>query len=161
MGAGAKATCNERNNKYPTCAGKSSGQAVVEMVLILPILLLLVVGALEFGRLFFTKIVVTNAAREGAYYLSLHPDDKNECISGVCFQGTRQAVKDEANNSGITVDDCDITICEGCNLGTDVKVKVQATVENMLLLSWVDSGSHVDGEKGSMTVSSEVEMMIQ
>ena len=31
----------------------------------IPILLVLIIGALEFKRLFFTKIVITNAAREG------------------------------------------------------------------------------------------------
>ncbi|HEX3031513.1 MAG TPA: TadE/TadG family type IV pilus assembly protein [Bacillota bacterium] len=42
------------------------GQALVEMALVAPILLLLVFGIVEFGRIFNTYLVVTNAAREGA-----------------------------------------------------------------------------------------------
>lgn len=42
------------------------GQALVEMVLVLPILLLLVFGTIEFGRVFNSYLEVTNAAREGA-----------------------------------------------------------------------------------------------
>jgi Flp pilus assembly protein TadG len=42
------------------------GQALVEMALVLPILLILVLGILEFGRAWNTKQVVTDAAREGA-----------------------------------------------------------------------------------------------
>jgi Flp pilus assembly protein TadG len=43
-----------------------SGQALVEMALILPVLLLLALGIVEFGRAFNAKQVVTDAAREGA-----------------------------------------------------------------------------------------------
>lgn len=41
-------------------------QSVVELALVLPILLLLFVGIVEFGLLVYTQIVVTNAAWEGA-----------------------------------------------------------------------------------------------
>ena len=42
------------------------GQAMVEMALILPVLLLLVVGMMEFARAWNAKQVLTDAAREGA-----------------------------------------------------------------------------------------------
>ena len=42
------------------------GQALVEMALILPILLMLLLGIFEFGRAWNTKQVITDAAREGA-----------------------------------------------------------------------------------------------
>jgi len=42
------------------------GQAMVEMALILPILLLLFMGIFEFGRVMNAYLVVNNAAREGA-----------------------------------------------------------------------------------------------
>jgi len=45
---------------------KKKGQALVEFALVLPLLLLLLVGLVEFGLLMFSKIVVTNAAWEGA-----------------------------------------------------------------------------------------------
>jgi hypothetical protein len=40
------------------------GQALVEMALVLPVLLLLLLGILEFGRAWYTKQVITDAARE-------------------------------------------------------------------------------------------------
>ena len=43
-----------------------SGQAAMELALILPVLLILVVGILEFSRAYHVKHVVTDAAREGA-----------------------------------------------------------------------------------------------
>jgi len=42
------------------------GQALLEMAFTLPLLLLVCVGILEFGRAFQTWQVLTNAAREGA-----------------------------------------------------------------------------------------------
>lgn len=43
-----------------------SGQAIVELALILPILLLLFFGIVEFGRIFSTQLLVTSSAREAA-----------------------------------------------------------------------------------------------
>ena len=45
---------------------RESGQALVEFALVLPILVLLLLGIVDFGRAWMTKQVVTNAAREGA-----------------------------------------------------------------------------------------------
>src|ERR1700720_1770321 len=48
------------------------GQAIVETALLLPILMLLVMGSADLGRVFYYSIAVTNAAREaarqGTYY---------------------------------------------------------------------------------------------
>jgi len=42
------------------------GAAVVEFALVLPLLLMILVGIVEFGLLFYNKQVLTNASREGA-----------------------------------------------------------------------------------------------
>ncbi|CZR10361.1 TadE/TadG family type IV pilus assembly protein [Trichococcus ilyis] len=44
------------------------GQALVEFALVLPMLLLLVLGVLEFGWILKAEIAVSAAAREGARY---------------------------------------------------------------------------------------------
>jgi Flp pilus assembly protein TadG len=53
----------------------SRGQSLVEMALTLPLLLLLVFGIIEFGRILNAYIVVTNAAREGARYGAVGEDE--------------------------------------------------------------------------------------
>src|SRR2546423_751536 len=45
---------------------RSGGQAIVETALLLPILMLLVMGTADLGRVFYYSIAVTNAAREAA-----------------------------------------------------------------------------------------------
>ena len=52
---------------------KSRGQALVEFALTLPILLLLLLIALDFGRAFFGWVALNNAARVGANYAAAHP----------------------------------------------------------------------------------------
>lgn len=42
------------------------GQAMVELALTLPVIVLLLFGILEFGRISYSYIVITHAAREGA-----------------------------------------------------------------------------------------------
>ncbi|MDA8235370.1 MAG: pilus assembly protein [Clostridia bacterium] len=42
------------------------GQSTVEMALVLPIVILLLFGIMEFGRIFNAYLIITNAAREGA-----------------------------------------------------------------------------------------------
>ena len=44
----------------------SLGGAAVELAVVFPVLVLLFIGAVDYGRLFYTSITVANAARAGA-----------------------------------------------------------------------------------------------
>lgn len=57
----------------PSRRGRTRGQALVELALILPLMVLLLAAALDLGRLFYSGITVTNAAREGAIEASIDP----------------------------------------------------------------------------------------
>lgn len=46
---------------------KTTGQALVEFALVVPVMVLILLIAVDFGRLLFTYIQVNNAAREAAY----------------------------------------------------------------------------------------------
>lgn len=52
------------------CLGGNIGQAFVELALVLPIFIILLVGAAELGRLAYAAIEVNNAARAGVAYAS-------------------------------------------------------------------------------------------
>ena len=45
-----------------------SGQGLVETAVMTPIMILMLMGTVDFARVFTANIQVTNAAREGAYY---------------------------------------------------------------------------------------------
>ncbi len=49
----------------------SRGQALIEFALILPLLFLLIVNVINFGGFLYAWIVVSNAARTGAQYMSM------------------------------------------------------------------------------------------
>jgi Flp pilus assembly protein TadG len=64
---------------YPICEGVDGlgrasmkllrsyrGTAIVEFAIILPLLLVLLFGIIEFGIILYDKAVITNASREGA-----------------------------------------------------------------------------------------------
>lgn len=51
------------------------GQSLVELSIVLPVLLILLLGAVDFGRLYYASVTVTGAARNGAQYASENPDD--------------------------------------------------------------------------------------
>jgi hypothetical protein len=53
------------------------GQTVVEFALVLPVLILLLLFAIDFGRIFLGWVSLNNAARVGANYAALHPDGWN------------------------------------------------------------------------------------
>lgn len=50
------------------------GQALVELALVLPLLLALLCGIIDFGWIYYNQITLTNAAREGARYAVIHYD---------------------------------------------------------------------------------------
>jgi Flp pilus assembly protein TadG len=49
-----------------------AGSSVIEFALVLPILLLILFGIINFGVLLYNQSVITNAAREGARWAAIH-----------------------------------------------------------------------------------------
>lgn len=56
------------------------GQSLVEFSLVVLFMVLLMIGIIDFGRLFFTYGTVANAAREGARYGVIHPSIDDSSI---------------------------------------------------------------------------------
>jgi len=110
-------------------SGKATGQAITEFALTLPIMLIVAIGLFDIGRAYYSLIVVTNASREGARYLSLHPDDSTNTPA---FTDTKAAAVNEAQNSFITLTSSDVTVSgcvdgdpiPGCDAETPIRVTV-------------------------------------
>jgi len=77
------------------------GQSTLELALVLPLLLLLVLGIVDLGRVFVASNSLTHASREAARYGSLNWND----YAGICNR-----LISAAGNSGVTVDPTKITI---------------------------------------------------
>ncbi len=50
----------------PRSAGREDGVVALEFVILFPLFMLILVGLLEFGHLFYVRHTLTNASREGA-----------------------------------------------------------------------------------------------
>ncbi|MBA4191225.1 MAG: hypothetical protein C0467_24860 [Planctomycetaceae bacterium] len=77
------------------------GAATVELAAVLPLLLFLFVIGVDYGRIFYFSQVLTDSARDGAFYYGgiLQPDDPNEKAALHSPYGTHpEAALDEARN---------------------------------------------------------------
>lgn len=95
------------------------GQSLVEMALILPIIILLLMGMVEFTRIFGSYLLITHASREGARMASIGKSDTVIVDS----------VKDKVNV--LNVSDLQITLTPDESTrrsGDDVKVSVKYKV---------------------------------
>lgn len=54
------------------CWKKEDGATMVEFSLLLTVLLLIILGTIQFGLMWYTKYVITAASREGARYASIY-----------------------------------------------------------------------------------------
>lgn len=119
-------------------AGSRRGQALVEFALTLPVLILLLVGIIDFGRAVWAVSVVSNAAREAARYAIVHGGSpSNLCPMGPPDQETvipapsascpdpspsREGIRDVAEGFAISGGDpLVVTVCYGaaCSGDTD------------------------------------------
>ena len=71
---------------------KETGAALVEFAIAVPLLVVLVLGIVDYGRLTTTRITLHEAAQEGSIYASTHPDDP---------AGIRQRVIESVDNPAI------------------------------------------------------------
>jgi PKD repeat protein len=79
---------------------RTRGQSLVEFALILPVFLLFLLGAVDFGRAFYTYIEVTNGAREGTAYAAANPTDTSG-IQGKVLQET--SIQGQGGEGAVTV----------------------------------------------------------
>lgn len=65
----------------------TQGQAMVEMALVLPLLLIIVIGIAEFGMMFSNYLTLNNVTRETARYASLGGSDIESEARGYSVSG--------------------------------------------------------------------------
>lgn len=89
----------------------SAGQAIAELVLVLPILILLLLGTVDVGRVIFAYIALEEAVQEGASYAAaMSPTDAATRYSNVRWRVVSSADHPEvvgatvANPSGVQCD---------------------------------------------------------
>jgi PKD repeat protein len=84
----------------------SAGQALVEFALILPVFLLLLVVAVDFGRLFYTYVQIHNAAREGAAVAIYAPTLSAPITSHATGEKNSQGQRGDVENAIVVTSSC-------------------------------------------------------
>lgn len=76
------------------------GQAIVEFALVFPILMLLILGIIEFGWLFNGKLILTSAAREGARVVAV---TKSEAKADAAVRETSDLTRSGLTNLHVDI----------------------------------------------------------
>jgi hypothetical protein len=92
--------------------GKDRGAAAVEFALVLPILMLLVFGMVDFGRAYNARITLSNAAREGVRVWALG--------------GTEAEATQRVNDTAVGLTISGVTY-EPCTFGARTQITVTAS----------------------------------
>ncbi|MBI4787295.1 MAG: pilus assembly protein [Chloroflexi bacterium] len=113
-----------------------TGQGLTEFALMLPVLLLILLGALDLGRVYNAYVAITNASREGARYGMTHPTQTD---------AIKTQTQQEAAASGISIQSADISIqcfrysdnssvaCDAASHGDKIEVRVEFDFQFMTL----------------------------
>jgi len=144
---------------------RQSGQDLVEFAIVLPLLLLILFGVADLGRLFHATVAITNAAREGARFGSLYRNnipigtypcnEPIETLPEVIFASCA-----EGRNSGIDISRITVTATcpQGCSAFEPLLVTVTYNFD-FILGNVVPGIGSMPGP--NMTLQRTAEMLLQ
>lgn len=92
---------------------RERGATAVEMAILLPVLLLLLLGIMEFGRAFNAQVTLTNAAREGVRVMAI-TNDQEDAIAAAEEAATLLVISDDNPTFTLTFTDPDGTARTAC-----------------------------------------------
>jgi Flp pilus assembly protein TadG len=109
------------------------GAAVVEFAVILPLLLVILFGIIEFGFLMYNQAMITNAAREGAR-------------AGIVIQTPRMSTADITNEVDKYLQNFLVTFSSGAPPDPTVVVKVDGVEADPSVVGLTSAQSYVTVE---------------
>jgi Flp pilus assembly protein TadG len=112
---------------------KERGAAAVEMAIVLPLLLVILIGTMEFGRVFNVQNSLTQAAREGARHAAVHYSDGTMDV-----EATALGAAPSLDGLGVLVSDN----ASDCAPGANVEVTTSVNLDSMtgfLDIGWFGS----------------------
>jgi Flp pilus assembly protein TadG len=151
---------SSENGSTSTCGPRGdSGQAFVELALVLPVFVLLLVGAVELGRLAYASIEVSNAARAGAAYgsqnhitasdtanIRLAATKDSPEVTSVSAVVTQACYCSNAPGTGITCSTAGSTCTSPDRILEDVQVTTTAPVQTLFGFPGVPSTVTLRGQ---------------
>jgi Flp pilus assembly protein TadG len=113
-----------------------NGASAAELALLLPLLMLLILGCIDFGRFAYSYIAVSNAARAGAGYGAVNPYTNGTYATWQSL--VRQAVVDEITQNQ-HFDPSQLTVtANGVSEGSGLwRAEVTASYPFRTVINWV------------------------
>lgn len=122
-----------------------SGQSIVEFAIVVPILLTLLCGVLDFGWIYANQYKVENAAYAGARYASLYVSDYDDSNMSELIEKVDKRVKENLWNGG---DGATVSV----NIASDkIDVTVTYPVKNLTYVAQTFYGKYYDATSISVT----------
>jgi len=78
------------------------GSALVEFAILLPTLLVMVMGMIQFGMILANKITLQSAAATGARYVVIHPTASASTVEGIAQQAVSPMIPTSAVQAHLT-----------------------------------------------------------
>lgn len=110
------------------------GQSLTEFAISLVILLTLLAGVVDLGRMFFAYIIIRDAAQEGAVYGSIAPKDDLDSFKSNVEERVKTAFSDPSDPSKMPIDisnlavQTDIIGATCATPGSGIRVRVDYSV---------------------------------
>ena len=134
--------------------GLRKGQAAVELAVAVPVLVLLLLAGVDYGRVFYMSIGVNNAARAGAQYGS------QTVITAADATGMIAAARSDASNlstltatasqctcvTSTTVTACPSGYCTNAPQATFVEVDTQGVFHTIVSYPGIPSSTTISGK---------------
>ena len=128
--------------RYVRQARSSRGQSLLELALITPVFLILVLGVIDYGRVYFAYVSVTNSARTGADYAAGSAEQAADvdAIRAAALTETSELLDTSPTNPSVAV-----------STGTDANgleyADVTTTYTFNTLISWPGLPNSIDLER--------------
>ena len=111
-------------------------QDLIEFALIFPVLMLLLFGIIDFGRIFHVLIAISNAAREGARYGVIYGINRSGGVYTINESVIDAAAIQEAGNFNLrlTADQVTPSCPSTCGEGLPLRVVVTDTIKPIMTI---------------------------
>ena len=129
---------------------RRTGAAVVEFACVVPLLFMIILGMIEFGRALMVQQILCNAAREGA---------RSAVLPGSSVSSVRTVVNSSLANTSVTLSNpsSQITVSpdpSSAAPGTPISVSINVPYSSV---SWLPSAQFLQGKTLSATVVMRME----
>jgi Flp pilus assembly protein TadG len=126
-----------RSNARGRGPGRRKGGSAVELVLVAPVLCFMLVGAIDFCRVFFAYTTITNAARNGAVWASDPFANGTVTPSQSPYATVQAAAMADANNLSPALTTSNVTQTAGTDANGNVTVIVTVQYQFPLITSFL------------------------